>query len=318
MKKAVVILLSLFIVLLSASVGAAGDNTTADILKIYGMYNLPSTAELDVEFEKASIEYTEVASKVTSNEMLVSAQSISNESYLELITECDKVIYELRDKLNTMNKSLDDIGNCTVDTIMNFDSTYKTLKSQIVDKEEERKLLVAQLGKVNKQIVFDDIAKDDLERKEKKLDSVQRQLDKAKSYNTIGTLANLKYPLGRTSRVSAAFGWRLDPITRNSMQFHKGVDLDADMNTNVLAIFNGTVEKVYKSETGGNTIFINHGQGVHSAYLHLESFKVKVGDTVKQGQVIAKSGNTGSRTTGPHLHFGLYIGGTVVDPAKLF
>ena len=92
----------------------------------------------------------------------------------------------------------------------------------------------------------------------------------------------------------------------------------ASVKTEVLAIFAGKVEKVTKTYGGGNTIWIDHGNGIKSVYMHLYSTEVSEGQTVNQYDVIALSGNTGANTTGPHLHFGLYINNTPVDPAKLF
>ena len=63
----------------------------------------------------------------------------------------------------------------------------------------------------------------------------------------------------------------------------------------------------------GNTIGIDHGQGVTSVFLHLSRIYVKEGDFVKAGQVIGAVGTTGA-STGPHLHWGLYVQGESVDP----
>ncbi len=66
----------------------------------------------------------------------------------------------------------------------------------------------------------------------------------------------------------------------------------------------------------GNSIIIDHGQGVYTCYYHLSKFKVKEGDRVQRGEVIALSGDTG-RITGPHLHFSARVGGLQVDPLQL-
>ena len=63
----------------------------------------------------------------------------------------------------------------------------------------------------------------------------------------------------------------------------------------------------------GNCIFLDHGHGVISAYLHLSSLLVKEGDFVNKGQVIGKVGSTGI-ASGPHLHWGMYVLGKTVDP----
>ncbi|KAF0200512.1 MAG: lysostaphin, partial [bacterium] len=63
----------------------------------------------------------------------------------------------------------------------------------------------------------------------------------------------------------------------------------------------------------GNCIFLDHGHGIISAYLHLSSVMVKEGDIVKKGQIIGKVGSTGI-ASGPHLHWGMYVLGKTVDP----
>ena len=83
---------------------------------------------------------------------------------------------------------------------------------------------------------------------------------------------------------------------------HYGVDLALKIGTPIHAPQNGKVILAKKFFLSGNTMIIDHGIGVQSVFMHLDGFKVAEGDSVKQGQVIAASGNTG-RTTGPHLHW---------------
>ena len=74
----------------------------------------------------------------------------------------------------------------------------------------------------------------------------------------------------------------------------------------------GKVALVQERYLSGKTIVIDHGEGLYSVYFHLNDFEVKQGDTIKRGQIIAKSGDTG-RVSGAHLHFGIIINGTNVD-----
>jgi murein DD-endopeptidase MepM/ murein hydrolase activator NlpD len=97
---------------------------------------------------------------------------------------------------------------------------------------------------------------------------------------------------------------------------HMGADLKAANGTSVQAVNDGKV--VFEKEgmvDYGNIMIIDHGLGVYSLYLHLSQFNAKVGDFVKQGDVIALSGATGY-VTGPHLHFGIKVRGSGVDPLK--
>ena len=98
---------------------------------------------------------------------------------------------------------------------------------------------------------------------------------------------------------------------------HKGTDMRSPEGARVLAVADGTVVLAEAQYFGGNTVYIDHGQGVISTYAHLSSFDVKTGQSVRKGQVIGRSGSTG-RVTGPHLHLGLVVQGVAVDAMPLF
>ncbi len=99
--------------------------------------------------------------------------------------------------------------------------------------------------------------------------------------------------------------------------FHRGVDYAGATGSPVLAAGRGQVALVGREKDGylihGNTIGLDHGQGVLTIYLHLSQIRVNQGDIVEAGQVIGAVGNTGA-STGPHLHWGLYVAGQSVDP----
>jgi murein DD-endopeptidase MepM/ murein hydrolase activator NlpD len=102
---------------------------------------------------------------------------------------------------------------------------------------------------------------------------------------------------------------------------HSGQDFAVPIGTNVVAAHGGTVVKAGGNGAGdgpayGNAIVIKHGNGTYSQYAHLSKINVKIGQIVKTGQSIAKSGNTGN-SSGPHLHFEIRTTpnyGSAVDP----
>jgi len=126
---------------------------------------------------------------------------------------------------------------------------------------------------------------------------------------------NGKPIMGR--RESSGFGWRIHPIYGRKI-FHRGLDFSAPIGTKVMATANGIVETIrYNDGSGyGNLIMIKHNYGFRSVYAHLDSMRVKVGDYVTKGQVIAKSGNSG-RSTGPHLHYEVRYLDKILNP-KIF
>jgi len=122
------------------------------------------------------------------------------------------------------------------------------------------------------------------------------------------------YPL-KNIYVTSPFGWRIHPITKKNSH-HDGVDLRASKGTEVFAIANGIVKAIYNFGAYGKQVFIEHSDGALSHHAHLSEFKVKERQVVEEGQVIALSGNSGTYTTGPHLHFGIKKDGQWIDPLK--
>ena len=97
---------------------------------------------------------------------------------------------------------------------------------------------------------------------------------------------------------------------------HQGLDFRVPAGTPVAAMNSGTVLLARPLYYEGGFVVIDHGQGLLTLYLHLSEFKVKEGDEVKRGQIIALSGGSG-RATGPHLHVAVRWQGTYLDPASL-
>lgn len=115
-------------------------------------------------------------------------------------------------------------------------------------------------------------------------------------------------------RLSSNFGRRSAP-TRGASTYHKGIDWATPVGTAVVASSAGTVVRAGWGSGYGYVVYINHQDGRQTRYGHLSKVLVKVGQTVSQGEKIALSGNTG-RSTGPHLHFEILIGGSQVNPLQ--
>jgi Membrane proteins related to metalloendopeptidases len=99
--------------------------------------------------------------------------------------------------------------------------------------------------------------------------------------------------------------------------YHRGIDYAGDYGSPVVAPAAGRVSLVGRESQGftihGNVVGIDHGQGLASILMHLSRIDVKEGDFVQAGQVIGALGSTGA-STGPHLHWGLYVHGQAIDP----
>jgi murein DD-endopeptidase MepM/ murein hydrolase activator NlpD len=98
---------------------------------------------------------------------------------------------------------------------------------------------------------------------------------------------------------------------------HRGMDFRAASGSAVEAVAQGRVILVEDHYYAGNSVYLDHGNGVISLYFHLKKFLVAQGDLVKKGQTIGLAGSSG-RATGPHLHLSISVQGQLVDPAPLF
>ena len=127
-------------------------------------------------------------------------------------------------------------------------------------------------------------------------------------------MLDLAWPVDPNARVTSGFGERIHPIL-HVKKMHNGVDLSVPEGTLVHAAQAGDVVVVGQDSMNGNYAVVDHGFGIQSSYCHLSSVDAARGDILERSQVFAKSGNTG-RSTGPHLHFTLKMGGKAVDPER--
>lgn len=112
--------------------------------------------------------------------------------------------------------------------------------------------------------------------------------------------------------LTSVYGMREHPIDGEN-KMHEGVDLAAEIGTDVLAFADGTVDYIGESPAYGMYLQLRHGNGVTTFYAHCSQLCVQKGQKVNMGDVVAKVGDTGN-TTGPHLHFEMKRDGEFLDP----
>ncbi|NIK78964.1 murein DD-endopeptidase MepM/ murein hydrolase activator NlpD [Paenibacillus castaneae] len=113
-------------------------------------------------------------------------------------------------------------------------------------------------------------------------------------------------------KVTSLFGVRKDPFTRRAT-YHAGLDIGGAVGDPIYAAADGTVTRSERDRIHGNNVMIDHGRGISTRYMHMNARNVEVGDKVVKGQIIGQLGNTG-RSTGPHLHYEVFVNGENVDP----
>ncbi len=121
------------------------------------------------------------------------------------------------------------------------------------------------------------------------------------------------WPCPSSHTITSEFGYRKDPFGKSSGGFHSGIDIGASAGAPVVAASAGTVAWSNFSSTAGNWIGISHGNGVVSVYMHMSSLIAPAGKHVNKGETIGLVGTTGS-STGNHLHFGVQLNGSYVNP----
>ncbi len=143
------------------------------------------------------------------------------------------------------------------------------------------------------------------------------------------TTADFLWPIESGWRISSRFGYRGNPFGGSSTEYHKGIDFAAPRGTPIRAVRDGVVQRASYNGGYGECVIIYHGDGLSTLYAHCDNtsktrpvYEVKVGESVKRGQVIAYVGTTG-RSTGYHLHFGVIdtntyssLSGNYVNPEK--
>ena len=149
--------------------------------------------------------------------------------------------------------------------------------------------------------------------------SISQKYGDRHTYKKSSPFRSLRYtfisPLKHTT-ITDPFGKRrVHPVNGSRGVMHRGVDLRARIGTPVYAISSGKVLARMWDRYYGLFIDLDHGKGIRSRYAHLSKSFVYTGQHVQKGELIGLTGNTG-RTTGPHLHFELWINGKPVNPEK--
>ncbi|MDX8360773.1 M23 family metallopeptidase [Cytobacillus sp. IB215316] len=310
MRRIFLVVIILFLLLPSVALG----EDSSVLLNMYGIQTAIGEAEEKQKLDQMTADYRKVSKEVSLNTMLAISSELSSKLNSEKLIEVDKEIYELTDSLQKIEEEMSLSKNREVAYLLQLDASFRATQSSLDTLYQQRSEWLQYVE--SSQITYKDVeAEKKLIELEGKVEQQRLAYEKATSYEELGEISNFKSPLNRSVFVTSPFGPRLDPVTRAQISTHKGMDMRASTGTSVLAAFNGTIKKANYESAIGNHIIIDHGNGIETLYGHLDRIDVQVGQKVQQYEAIGASGNSGTSTTGPHLHFGVYINGQAVDPA---
>lgn len=263
---------------------------------------------------------------------LLSEISIEKEMFQEMKVEqesqknsLEKERDELREKKNELLKEKNHLDNSMI-SMKELESKKKAaynsmtaaeqhLAQEIGDMMQENEQLEAEI----QELIREAQRKAEEERKRKEEEARRKAEEEAARNNrpvpetspVIPSSSGYLRPV--PGRITSPFGYRIHPIW-GYKKFHYGIDFAGATGSTIKATRSGIVISAQYFAGYGNTVIIDHGDGMSSLYAHMNSFDVSYGQTVSQGQRIGGVGSTGD-STGPHLHFEIRKNGVRMNPA---
>jgi murein DD-endopeptidase MepM/ murein hydrolase activator NlpD len=254
-------------------------------------------------YQQGDVSYLEVIFQATSF-----ADFLTRFDLIEKIAEKDmELLHEIQDQRALLFDQKAELETKS-QTLSAMKSQTQSKHQQIELQSEQKRTL---LNSIEEEKTAYLKAMDELESSQKELEELIRELQSRNkaAYMDTGTMA---WPLPGHYTVISEYGWRKHPIFGDT-RLHAGIDIPAPKGTLVAASAKGMV--IYAgSKTGyGNCVILDHGGGVSTQYAHLSKITVNVGALVDKGAKVGEVGSTGW-STGNHLHFGILIDGTTVNP----
>lgn len=287
--------------------------------RIQYMYENGNTSYLEILFSAGSFEemlnQAEYFSDITSydRDMLKKLQDTR-----DYIASCEVALNDEKVALEDAKLQLEEqeaavelalsAKNEELASIRADENKAQELATQIQQSIDEQENLIKELEEAERKR---------LEEEKKRKEEAERLAALNKNNSTSNTYSADHYdggifswPIPASTRITSEFG--VYESVRNGVA-HNGVDIGAPTGTPILAAYGGTVVISRYSATAGNYVMISHGDGIYTVYMHASKLLVSEGDKVVTGQQIALVGSTGN-STGPHLHFGVRVNGSYVNP----
>ena len=308
----------------------AGIQNEIDTLesKLYDLNTSINQKQTEIEEKQKELEHKEDLLK----DRMVAMYKNGGTSYLDILLGSSNYIdmftkYNAVKTIAEKDTELINEVSSQKEVIENEKKSLEDTKKEVENtkKEKDAKSALLNASKVAKQDVVSKLSQEE-QKLQKTIDEFEDKITEAQDdirNNTIGSYEGsfkgvLEWPLSYSyNRITSIFGNRTAP-TAGASSNHGAIDIGVSY-VPVYAPADGKVILASWVSGYGNYIMIDHGNGYYTAFGHLSQYKVSVGSVVKSGQQIAVSGNTGI-STGPHLHYEVYIGGrgksNRVDPLK--
>ena len=277
-----------------------GDSTYVDLLMESGsLSELLSKAEYITKI--SSYDRQKLDEYAATKEKIAEKEKSLESEHAELLM--------LQDETEAKQASVEKLLAAKQTELQNYETKIASAEGQI---SEYAKSIEAQENQIKS--IEAEIKRKEEEARKKALFAAAAN-KAAQTYKTV-SLGDISFtwPCPASGRITSGFGGRKSP-TKGASSNHQGIDISAPTGTSIVAAAAGEVVIATYSSSAGNYVMISHGGGVYTVYMHASSLLVSQGQSVKKGQTIAKVGSTGY-STGSHLHFGVRVNGSYVNPTK--
>ena len=281
-----------------------GDSTYVDLLMEAGsLSELLSKAEYITKI--SSYDRQKLDEYAATKEKIAEKKNALEGEHAELLT--------LQDETEAKQASVEKLLAAKQTELQNYETKIASAEGQISEYAKSIEAQENQIKSIEAEIKRkEEEARKKAEEEKKKAAAANKA---AQTYKTV-SLGDISFtwPCPASGRITSGFGSRKSP-TKGASSNHQGIDISAPTGTSIVAAAAGEVVIATYSSSAGNYVMISHGGGVYTVYMHASSLLVSQGQSVKKGQTIAKVGSTGY-STGSHLHFGVRVNGSYVNPTK--
>ena len=262
----------------------------------------------NMSYWEAILQADNFSSMLNQAEYVEQLAAYDNQMLHEYIMQCEYLAL-CKESVEQEKATLDESKQAVEAERANLETVRKQKAKDLAAYEDDIKLTEATIKDLEADLKYQT---DLIASLEKEITDEQRAILKANGITLGYDGSGFANPAPKYTVITSEFGWRRDPFT-GLKAYHNGIDMAADEGTPIVAAYTGIVGEASYNTSMGNYIYLEHGDGLRTIYLHASKLYVKKDDIVIKGEVIGAIGSTG-RSTGPHLHFSVRLIGEYVSP----